>query len=53
MRKDDLPATTSLTEFLQNLAFWEQGRLKGAVLIVDESGLASNRQGAEPPSAGK
>ena len=46
MRKDGLPATT-LTEFLQNLAFREQGRLKGAVLIVDEGGLASNRQGAE------
>jgi len=46
MRKDSLPATT-LTAFLQNLTFREQNRLQGAVLIVDESGLASNRQGAE------
>lgn len=46
MRKEGLPATT-LAEFLQNVAFRERDRLKGAVLIVDEAGLASNRQGAE------
>lgn len=46
LRKDGLPATT-LTEFLQNLAFREQSRLQNAVLVVDESGLTSNCQGAE------
>src|SRR5580658_975322 len=46
MRKEGLPATT-LSEFLENVAFRERDRLKGAVLIVDEGGLASNRQGAE------
>ncbi len=46
MRKEGLPATT-LSEFLENVAFREQARLKNAVLIVDEGGLASNRQGAE------
>jgi hypothetical protein len=46
MRKEGLPATT-LAEFLQNVAFRERDRLKNAVLIVDEGGLASNRQGAE------
>ena len=46
MRKEGLPATT-LSEFLENVAFREQDRLKSAVLIIDEGGLASNRQGAE------
>jgi hypothetical protein len=46
MRKEGLPATT-LSEFLKNVAFRERDRLKNAVLIVDEGGLASNRQGAE------
>ena len=46
LRKDGLPATT-LSDLLQNIAHREPHRLKGAVLIVDESGLASNRQGAE------
>jgi ATP-dependent exoDNAse (exonuclease V) alpha subunit len=41
-----LPATT-LSEFLENVAFRERDRLKDAVLIVDEGGLTSNRQGAE------
>jgi conjugative relaxase-like TrwC/TraI family protein len=46
MRKEGLPATT-LAEFLENVAFREHDRLKDAVLIIDEGGLASNRQGAE------
>jgi conjugative relaxase-like TrwC/TraI family protein len=46
MRKEGLPATT-LAEFLENVAFRERDRLKDAVLIVDEGGLTSNRQGAE------
>jgi hypothetical protein len=46
MRKEGLPATT-LAEFLENIAFRERDRLRDAVLIVDEGGLASNRQGAE------
>ena len=46
MRKEGLPATT-LADFLQNVALRERDRLKNAVLIVDEGGLASNRQGAE------
>jgi conjugative relaxase-like TrwC/TraI family protein len=46
MRKEGLPATT-LAEFLENIAFRERDRLRNAVLIVDEGGLASNRQGAE------
>jgi conjugative relaxase-like TrwC/TraI family protein len=46
LRKDGLSATT-LSAFLQNPAFREQNRLRNAVLIVDESGLTSNRQGAE------
>jgi len=46
LRRDGLPATT-VADLLQNIAHREPHRLKGAVLIVDESGLASNRQGAE------
>ena len=46
MRKEGLPATT-LADFLENVAFRERDRLKDAVLIVDEGGLTSNRQGAE------
>jgi conjugative relaxase-like TrwC/TraI family protein len=46
MRQDGMAATT-LTTFLENVALRERDRIKGAVLIVDESGLASNRQGAE------
>ena len=46
MRKEGLPATT-LSEFLENVAFRERDRLKNAVLIIDEGGLASNQQGAE------
>jgi hypothetical protein len=41
-----MPATT-VTDLLQNLAHREPHRLTGAVLIVDESGVASNRQGTE------
>jgi conjugative relaxase-like TrwC/TraI family protein len=46
LRKDGLAATT-LTDLLQNIAQRGPQRLAGALLIVDESGLASNRQGAE------
>ena len=46
LRKDGLEATT-LSGFLKNAARGEPDRMRGAVLICDEGGLSSNRQGAE------
>jgi len=46
LRKDGLAATT-LSAFLSGSLNHEQENLRGAVVICDEAGLASNRQGAE------
>jgi conjugative relaxase-like TrwC/TraI family protein len=45
LRRDGLARATTVTDLLQNVAPHDIPR--GAVLIVDEAGLASNRQGAE------
>jgi conjugative relaxase-like TrwC/TraI family protein len=47
MRQDGLADATTVSGFLQNVAINDRDRLRGAVLVVDEAGLASNRQGAE------
>jgi conjugative relaxase-like TrwC/TraI family protein len=46
LRKDGLSVTT-LSAFLEHGVERERERLRGAVLICDEVGLTSNRQGAE------
>ncbi|MGA2693902.1 MAG: MobF family relaxase, partial [Opitutaceae bacterium] len=46
LRKDGLAATT-LSAFLSGSLNHEQENLRGSVIICDEAGLASNRQGAE------
>ncbi len=46
LRKDGL-AVTTLTAFLRNSVERDHEHLRGAVLICDEVGLTSNRQGAE------
>ena len=46
LRKDGLAATT-LSAFLSGSLNHEQENLRGAVIICDEAGLTSNRQGAE------
>jgi hypothetical protein len=46
LRKDGLAATT-LSAFLSGSLNHEHEHLRGAVIICDEAGLTSNRQGAE------
>ena len=45
LRHDDMTNATTVTNLLQNVA--PRDIRQGAVLIVDEAGLASNQQGAE------
>lgn len=45
LRSDGIARATTVADFLQNVAPKEAGI--GFVLVVDEAGLASNRQGAE------
>jgi conjugative relaxase-like TrwC/TraI family protein len=47
LRRDGLMQATTVSDFLENTSLRERERLAGAVLVVDEAGLASNRQGAE------
>jgi conjugative relaxase-like TrwC/TraI family protein len=47
LRKDGLVDATTVSDFLANGAFKGRERLPGAVMVVDEAGLASNAQGAE------
>lgn len=47
LRKDGLATATTVADFLQNVSLRERDRLPGAVLVVDEAGLASNVQGGE------
>lgn len=47
LRKDGIRSATTVSDFLQNVAIRDHERLKGAILIVDEAGLASNTQGAQ------
>lgn len=47
LRKDGLRTATTVADFLQNVSLSECERLPGAVLVVDEAGLASNVQGGE------
>lgn len=47
LRKDGLTTATTVADFLQNVSLRERDRLPGAVLVVDEAGLASNVQGGE------
>lgn len=46
LRQDGLTNATTLTDFLQNAVATHGPRLLGAAFIVDESGIASARQGA-------
>jgi conjugative relaxase-like TrwC/TraI family protein len=47
LRKDGLVNATTVSNFLANGVLEDRKRLPGAVLVVDEAGLASNAQGAE------
>jgi len=47
LRKEGLDRATTLADLLVNVVPNQPERLKGAVLVVDEAGLASNRQGVE------
>jgi conjugative relaxase-like TrwC/TraI family protein len=47
LRNDGLVDATTVSDFLANGQFKRRERLPGAVLVVDEAGLASNAQGAE------
>jgi hypothetical protein len=47
LRKNGLKDATTVSDFLANGVLKERDRLPGAVLVVDEAGLASNAQGAE------
>ena len=47
LRKDGLKDATTVSDFLANGVLKERDRLPCAVLVVDETGLASNAQGAE------
>ena len=47
LRKDGLANATTVSDFLANGVLKDRKRLPGAVLVVDEAGLASNSQGAE------
>jgi conjugative relaxase-like TrwC/TraI family protein len=47
LRKEGLVDATTVSDFLANGALKDRERLPGAVLVVDEAGLASNAQGAE------
>ena len=47
LRKDGLKDATTVSDLLANGVLKERDRLPGAVLVVDETGLASNAQGAE------
>ena len=47
LRKDGLATATTVADFLQNVSLRERDRLPGAVLVVDEAGLASNVQGGD------
>ncbi len=46
LRRDGIRSATTVSDFLQNVAIRDHQRLANAILIVDEAGLASNRQGA-------
>ena len=47
LRKDGLVNATTVSDFLANGALKDRERLPGAILVVDEAGLASNAQGTE------
>lgn len=47
LRQDGLATATTVADFLQNVSLRERDRLPGAVLVVDEAGLASNVQGGD------
>ncbi len=46
LRREGIGRATTVADFLENVARRESARLKGAVFVVDEAGLASNVQGA-------
>jgi conjugative relaxase-like TrwC/TraI family protein len=46
LRREGLERATTVTDFLQNRLTKDKEALRGGVWVVDEAGLASNKQGA-------
>jgi hypothetical protein len=47
LRQNGIAGATTVSDFLTNGSVRDADRLQGAVLVVDEAGLAANKQGAE------